>query len=103
MTTNSYILLKEALLAAYPMCEICGVRRSIEVNHCLYHKHGGIFDTFENCQAVCHHCHLTGKAHTRAAKLAHWRKRKCDGFDMEKWNESVPEIRRERWNHDGSG
>jgi len=97
MFTNSYILLKEALIAAYPICEICGVRRSIEVNHCLYHKHGGVYDDFENCQAVCHECHMTGGAHTRANKLAHWKKRVKEGFDMDGWNETIPETRREKW------
>lgn len=97
MPTNSYILLKQALLAAYPLCEVCGVRPSIEVNHCLYHKHGGIYDDFENCQAVCHECHLTGKAHTRANKQAHYDKRKAEGYNMKEWNEDVPRYMKENW------
>jgi len=95
--SNTYILLKEALLACYPYCEVCGVRRSIEVNHCLYHKHGGVFDSFENCQAVCTRCHATGRAHTRAKKIRHWNTRVAQGFDMEKWNENIPETRKENY------
>ena len=94
---DSYRLLKHALLAKYPLCEVCGMRRSEEVNHCLYHKHDGIFDTIENCQAVCHKCHMEGKAHTRENKLAHWKKRKEEGYKMNEWNETVPKTRREYW------
>ena len=98
MASNSYILLKEALISKYPYCEICGMRRSIEVNHCMYHKHGGIFDDFENCQAVCHECHITGRAHWRSTKEAHWKKRVSEGYyDMQAWNESVPDTRRVGW------
>lgn len=63
----------------------------------MYHKHGGIFDDFENCQAVCHECHITGKAHTRENKLTHWRKRKAEGFKMDEWNMTIPKTRREYW------
>lgn len=94
---DSYRLLKHALLEKYPLCEVCGMRRSEEVNHCLYHKHDGIFDTIENCQAVCHKCHMEGKAHTRENKLAHWKKRKEEGYKMNEWNETVPGYRKEYW------
>ncbi len=97
MAENKYILFKIMLLETYPMCEICGVRHSVEVNHCLYHRHGGIFDSFENCQAVCHLCHMT-IAHTRLAKIAHWEKRVMEGYNMTQWNEKIPKMRKEGWN-----
>lgn len=100
-SNGSYVLLKQALIATYPMCEVCGVRRSVEVNHCLYHVHkrkfDPVFDSFENCQAVCHECHMSGRAHWRSTKEAHWKKRKGEGFDMLSWNETVPATRREGW------
>ena len=100
-SNNSYVLLKQALMAKYPMCEVCGVRPSIEVNHCLYHVHkrrfNAVFDSFENCQAVCHECHMSGRAHWRSTKEAHWKKRVSEGFDMLAWNETVPTTRREGW------
>ena len=91
---KEYRLLKEKLIAKFPMCEICNTRRSIEINHCLYHDHEGIYDSEENCQAVCHECH-NDKGHSRLNKIVHWRRRKWEGYDMQAWNMQVPETRRE--------
>ena len=93
--TEAYLQFKLALLQLYPTCEICGLRQSTEVNHCLYHKHGGIFDTVENCQAVCVECH-NRFGHSNQNKRRHWMKREGQ-YDMQKWNMKVSRFRREWW------
>jgi len=94
---DKYIEFKLELLRRYPTCEVCGWRPATDVGHCLYHKHGGIYDSFENCQSNCNICN-TGygsNANSRQAKINHWKKRKAEGYDMEKWNNLVPKYRRE--------
>ena len=82
------------------MCEVCGINRSVEVGHCLYHKHGKkvaemkIYDSIENCQSNCHQCNM-GAANSRAVKKAHWAKRVAEGYNMDEWNEKIPKYRRE--------
>ena len=93
---DKYLLFKLALLQKYPACEICGIRPAVEVNHCLYHVHGGIFDSNENCQAVCHECH-NQNGHSRVNKVNHWYKRKSEGYPMQSWNLLISENRREWW------
>lgn len=93
---NKYLIFKQTLLRKYPHCEICGIQQAIEVNHALYHVHGGVFDSIENCQAVCVKCHRL-HAHTHQAKIDHWRKREGEGYNMRLWNASIPETRREWW------
>lgn len=94
--THAYRLFKIALLQKYPTCEICGIRQASQVNHCLYHVHGGIFDSFENCHSSCEQCH-NARGHSRANKARHWQKRFDEGFEMCAWNMQVVETRREWW------
>jgi hypothetical protein len=95
---KAYRLFKEALLRRYPVCEVCGFRRATQVGHCLYHVHGGIYDSFENCQSNCPICNsVTGRANWRSEKVRHWHKRVSEGYDMAGWNEQVPWPRRERF------
>jgi len=37
-------------------------------------------------------------AHTRLAKIAHWKKRVMEGYNMTQWNEKIPKMRKEGWN-----
>ena len=92
--TESYKELKFWLLLLHPWCEVCGKNRSMEVNHCLYHKHGGIYDSFENCQAVCCECRDRQKDNSRTERDKHWDKRVKEGFAMDIWNKTVPKSRR---------
>ena len=96
---KAYKNFKLKLLAQYPICEVCDISRASQINHVLYHKHGGIFDSFENCQSCCPNCN-TGygpNGNSRSAKKAHWKKR-CLwlGVDyMDHWNNQVNKFRRE--------
>jgi len=94
-----YKALKLRLLALYPICEVCGISRASQINHVLYHKHGGIFDSIENCRSCCPNCN-TGygqNANSREAKKKHWLRRcKELGSDhMNEWNSKVSKWRRE--------
>lgn len=89
--------LKEYMLGRWPVCEVCMVRPSVEVNHCLYHKHGGIYDGPENCQMVCPECRETQKDNAIHNRDNHWKKRIAEGYDMEAWNNLVPVSRRKRY------
>ena len=89
-----YKELKHYLLMLNPICEVCGERRAMEVNHCLYHKHGGIYDSFENCQAVCCECRETQRDNATEQRRKHWAKRVKQGFNMELWNQKIPKYRR---------
>ena len=100
MPTKQYRALKDFLMQAYPICECCGDEKSFEVNHCLYHVHGGIFDTVENCQAVGVRCRETQKDNSMENRNRHWDKRVLEGYNMQGWNQQVPMSRRRNW---GSG
>ena len=100
MPTKQYKALKDYLLQQYPICECCRKNRSQEVNHCLIHKHGGIYDTPENCQAVCPICRETQADNSIENRDRHWDKRVAEGYDMIGWNDKVPDSRRKNW---GSG
>ena len=94
-----YKALKLRLLRLYPMCEVCNAENSTQVDHALYHIHGGIYDTIENCRSCCSKCN-TGygdNANARLSKKAHWAKR-CEELGRERmlqWNSQVPKWRRE--------
>ena len=94
---KKYKKFKLELLSHYPVCEVCNDADSTDVNHCLYHKHGGIFDSIENCQMTCNSCNCGygPNANSRLAKKAHWKKREAEGYDMDGWNEQVSKYRRE--------
>jgi len=96
---KQYRLLKEALLHAYPYCEVCGTRKAKEVNHCYYHVHGGIYDGFENCQAVCCECRETRRDSTKKEKDRHIKKRcgEMGAAHMIAWNIRVSKYRRVWW------
>lgn len=96
---KKYKDLKLKLIALYPVCEVCNDEDSTQIDHALYHVHGGLFDSVENCRACCPNCN-TGygsNANSRKSKKAHWKKRcKELGHDhMNKWNKQVSKYRRE--------
>jgi len=96
---KKYKELKDLLLRKHPYCEVCNIVIATDVGHCLYHIHGGIFDSYENCQSNCNICN-TGygaNANSREAKKKHWKKRcKELGRDhMLNWNNKVSKWRRE--------
>ena len=90
---------KLMLLARYPMCEVCNIAVATQVDHALYHVHGGKFDSIENCRSCCPACN-TGygdNANARLSKKAHWKKR-CEELGrghMLQWNSQIPKWRRE--------
>jgi len=96
---KKYKELKDLLKQLYPLCEVCNLRPMTDTGHCLYHQHGGIFDSLENCQSNCNVCN-TGygaNANSRDQKKKHWAKR-CEelGRDhMENWNSQIGKYRRE--------
>ena len=100
MPNKQYKALKDHLMNKYPVCEVCGKGKSQEVNHCLYHKHGDLFDTVENCQAVCCVCRETQRDNSMENRDRHWDKRVSEGYNMEEFNQKVPKSRRKNW---GSG
>ena len=91
---KAYRQFKEQMLRRYPMCDVCGQRPGKEINHCLYHKHGGIYDTPENCQIVCPECRETQKDNSRENREKHWTKRVSEGYEMVAYNQCVPEYMR---------
>ena len=94
---KKYKDLKLMLLALYPKCEVCNDADSTDINHCLYHIHGGLYDSIENCQMTCNACNCgyKGNGNSRATKKRHWAKRVSEGYDMKAWNEKVNKWRRE--------
>ena len=94
-----YKALKLRLLRLYPMCEVCNNENMTQVDHALYHIHGGIYDSMENCRSCCPNCN-TGygdNANARLSKKAHWKKR-CEELGREhmlQWNSQLPKWRRE--------
>ena len=96
---KKYKALKDLLLSKYPVCEVCNILRASQIDHALYHVHGGQFDCIENCRSCCPNCN-TGygdNANSREAKKLHWQKR-CEelGHDhMVEWNSQIGKYRRE--------
>ena len=96
---KKYKELKDLLIEKYPKCEVCNDEKATQVDHALYHVHGGIFDSLENCRSCCSICN-TGhgaNANSRSSKKAHWKKRCGElGRDhMIRWNNKVSKWRRE--------
>ena len=96
---KKYKELKLMLLEKYPLCEVCEISTATQVDHALYHIHGGIFDSVENCRSCCPNCN-TGygdNANSREAKKKHWEKRCRElGHDhMVEWNSQIGKYRKE--------
>ena len=96
---KKYKELKDLLIEKYPKCEVCNDADSTDVGHCLYHVHGGIYDSYENCQSNCNPCNCGygPNANSRESKRKHWRKRCAElGRDhMNEWNNKVSKWRRD--------
>lgn len=89
--TNHYRLLKLYLLRVYPICEVCGIRRSTDCHHMLYHRMKGRqeLDCVQNCSAVCHECHMNGIVNSHKARETHWAKRTEEGYQLREWVDSL--------------
>jgi len=94
---KEYELFKSLMLRRYPLCEICNSNNSQEIHHNLYHKHGGIYDTVCNCQAICSECREIAVDNSTTNRDQHWDKRVSEGFDMNTWNSQVPKAWRKGW------
>lgn len=92
------------MLDAYPMCEICGEERSVELNHCLFHPRKSyslstrkLLDTAINCQMICKWCHEIGAGHFNITKENHWAKRLSEKYSIEEWWQLIDIPGKERF------
>lgn len=46
-----------AILAAFPVCQKCMARQSVDVHELLPRGRGGSITDPQNCVALCRHCH----------------------------------------------
>lgn len=80
------IQVRREILASFPVCQICHLRASAEVDHIVPLARGG-GDIHENCRAVCVQCH-------REKTKRDWAVKKTVDVNG---NEIADVIARKRW------
>lgn len=76
LQTREWRALSKRRRAAFPMCEMCGARKSTSTDHIVRPDDGGT-STWENTRALCGVCH--GKKSAHEGHVGRKRKRAAGG------------------------
>jgi len=93
---KAYKELKMMLLEKYPYCEVCNINPGTDLHHCIEKRRKGHpeLDCEINLEAVCHKCHMEGKADSTEHAIEFVRKQIERGHDVIRWYDRLNLITR---------
>lgn len=75
------------------LCEVCGLDKATDAHHCIEMRQKRYMKELtvaENLEAVCHKCHMEGRADSAEHAIEFAKRQVERGYDILRWYNSLP-------------